>query len=150
MSKDLRRIFTAPLYFLNQFNAIQEINSTEDSNEETQYKELIAYLNKESNKQPSLIKLILTILLQLVLSVIYYYTALSDIYLCYCFYKKLEIANLLLTIFWFFLPQLILMTGDLKALYVKFYCNKKERLKFFYKSFLMLIVFLFKLNVLNG
>jgi len=147
---DLRRIFTASLYFLSQFSAIQEIKTTDDSNEETKYNELVTYLNKESSKKPSLFKLILTIALQLILTVIYYCTALSDFYLCYCFYKKSEIANLLLTCLWIWLPQIIFATGDLKALYIKFYCNKKEKLKFFYKSGLMFIVCLFKLNVSYG
>ena len=139
----LRRIFKAPLYFSTQFNAI---SSKSDSKDTMEYYDLISYLNEESNKKPSLLKLISTIFLQLILIVIYYYTVVSDLYLCFCFYKNSETTNLVLTSLWFFLPQLILAIGDFKAMYSR----KKTKVRFFYKIGLLLIISLFKLNVFYG
>ena len=143
----LSRIFKAPLYFSNQFNAI---SSKSDSKDTMEYYDLISCLNEESSKKPSLLKLLSTIILQLILIVIYYYTAVSDLYLCFCFYKNSETTNLVLTSLWFFLPQLILAIGDFKAMYIEYYSRKKKKIRFFYKIGLLLIVSLFKLNVFYG
>jgi len=123
---------------------------TNDSKDITEYNDLISYLNKESINKPSVFELISTIFLQLILTIVYYYTAFSDLYLCFCFYKNSETVNFLLTSLWFFLPQLILITGELKVFYMEIYLQKREKINFFYKSTIMFIVSLFKLNVFYG
>jgi len=142
--KDLRLVFTAPLLFLNEFNKISK--QEEDSHD---YDELIEYLTIKSNKKPSLIKFLGTISFNIILLIIFYYCALSDLYLCYEYLIiNKEIGNCLLTLLWFLLPQVIIIIGDIKAIYTRFYLNN-QKLTFIYRSILMFFIYIFKLNVLQ-
>lgn len=145
MNKDLRRIFTAQLYFLNEFNSISQ--ETPNSNSDDNNNETVAYLKKKSNEQPSIWKLIFEIVLNIIYLVIYYYSVFSDAYLCFCYFKNNETDNFLLTSLWFFLPSVILICGDIKAYYTKYFL-KQNKLKFFYKSISIPLIYITKLNIL--
>lgn len=144
MNKELRRIFTSQLYFLNEFNSILKENDSIES-DKTEFVDTIAYLTKNSNTKPKLYKLICGCILNLVLVIIYYYCVISDLYLCYCYLINSEFLNLTLTCLWFFLPSVILTCGEIKTFYTKYF--KTNKLKFTYKSLFACFIYAFKLNI---
>ena len=148
-NQDLRIVFTAPLLFLNEFNTISQTTNDQSEDITNEYDVLIEYLSIKSNNKPSFIKYFGTISFNIILLIVFYYCALSDLYLCYEYLIiNKEIGNFLLTLLWFILPQIIIIIGDIKAIYTKFYLNN-QKLKFFYTSISMFFVYLFKLNVLE-
>lgn len=148
-NQDLRLVFTAPLLFLNEFNTISQTTNDQSEDITNEYDDLIEYLSIKSNNKPSFIKYFGTISFNIILLIVFYYCALSDLYLCYEYLIiNKEIGNCLLTLLWFILPQIIIIIGDIKAIYTKFYLNN-QKLKFFCTSISMFFVYLFKLNVLE-
>jgi hypothetical protein len=147
--KDLRIVFTAPLLFLNEFNTISQAENDQSEDRTNEYDDLIEYLSIKSNNKPSFIKYFGIISFNIILLIVFYYCVLSDLYLCYEYLIiNKEISNFLLTLLWFILPQIIIIIGDIKAIYTKFYLNNK-RVKFFCRSIVMIFVYMLKLNILE-
>ena len=67
------------------------------------------YLNNNSKKKPSFVKLLFSIIWQLLNIIIFYGTFVFDLYLLYCYIKDGDVVNLSLTILWLFLPTLIVV-----------------------------------------
>ena len=84
------------------------------------------YLSNNCKKKPSFVKLLFSIIWQLLNIIIFYGTVVFDLYLLYCYIKDGDVVNLSLTILWLFLPTLIVLFYGLLSSFRDFIVNGEK------------------------
>lgn len=84
------------------------------------------YFNNISIKKPSIVKLLFSIIWQLLNIIIFYATFVFHLYLLYCYINDGDVINLSLTILWLFLPTSIVLFNGVLSNFRDFIVNGEK------------------------